>query len=236
MKHRPTPTGPPQHRFPVDPWRLVEIEYDDDDLGLTESLFAVGNGYLGMRGNPEEGRNADSHGTFVNGFHETWEIKHAEEAYGFATTGQTTVNAPDGKLMKLYVDDEPLLLGTADLTEYERSIDFRTGVLRRDLLWRTPAGKRVKVSSTRLVSLVHRHLAMMTIEITPLDAPAPIVVSSQMLNRQDGEDEYHVRSAALGEGKDPRKARKFTERVLDRNSNGARRAAWCSATAAGTAA
>ena len=64
-----------------------------------------------MRANPEEGRDAHSHGTFLNGFHETWEIKHAEEAYGFATTGQTIVNVPDGKLMKLYVDDEPLLLG-----------------------------------------------------------------------------------------------------------------------------
>ncbi len=111
MKHRPTPTGLPQHRFPVDRWRLVETEYDDNDLGVTESLFAVGNGYLGMRANPEEGRDAHSHGTFLNGFHETWEIKHAEEAYGFATTGQTIVNVPDGKLMKLYVDDEPLLLG-----------------------------------------------------------------------------------------------------------------------------
>ncbi len=215
MKDRSAPAGLPQHRFPVDPWRLVETEYSEQDLGLTETIFAVGNGYLGMRANPEEGRDAHSHGTFLNGFHETWDIKHAEDAYGFATTGQTIVNVPDAKLMKLYVDDEPLLLDTADLIEYERSIDFRTGVLRRDLVWRTPSGKRVKVSSTRLVSFVHRHLAMMTIEITPLDAAAPIVVSSQMLNRQDGEDEYHVRSAALGEGMDPRKARKFSERVLE---------------------
>jgi alpha,alpha-trehalose phosphorylase len=65
-----------------------------------------------------------------------------------------------------------------------------------------------------MVSLVHRHLAVMTLEVTLLDSSAPIVISSQLLNRQDGEDEYHVRSAALGEGKDPRKARKFDHRVL----------------------
>ena len=108
------PTPLPDYRFPVDPWRLTELEYCDDDLGHTETLFAVGNGYIGMRANPEEGRNAHSHGTYVNGFHETWQIKHAENAYGFATTGQTIVNAPDAKLMKLYVDDEPLLLETAE--------------------------------------------------------------------------------------------------------------------------
>ena len=68
-----------------------------------------------MRANPEEGRDAHSHGTFLNGFHETWHIHHAEEAFGFAKTGQTIVNVPDAKLMKLYVDDEPLLLAGADL-------------------------------------------------------------------------------------------------------------------------
>ena len=66
-----------------------EREYCDDDLGHTETLFALGNGYLGVRANPEEGRNAHSHGTYLNGFHETWEIEHAEDAYGFAKTGQT---------------------------------------------------------------------------------------------------------------------------------------------------
>ena len=214
MNHHAVPTGLPEYRFPIEPWRLVEREFRNDDLGLTETIFALGNGYLGMRANPEEGRDAHSHGTFLNGFHETWEIQHAEDAFGFAKTGQTIVNVPDAKVMKLYVDDEPLLLTGADLDEYERSIDFRTGILERDLVWRTPAGKRVRVRSTRMVSMVHRHLAVMTFEITLLDAAAPVVVSSQMMNRQDGEDEYHVKAAALGEGMDPRKARKFFDRVL----------------------
>ncbi|MGK0273983.1 MAG: alpha,alpha-trehalose phosphorylase [Ilumatobacter sp.] len=213
-----TPTPFPDYRFPVDPWRLTELEYCDDDLGHTETLFAVGNGYIGMRANPEEGRNAHSHGTYVNGFHETWQIKHAENAYGFATTGQTIVNAPDAKLMKLYVDDEPLLLESAELIDYERTLDFRTGELTRNFVWRTPGGKRVRVASTRLVSLEHRHLAAMTFEVTLLDDAAPIVISSQLMNRQDGEDEYHVPNAALGEGDgttDPRQASQFAERVLE---------------------
>jgi alpha,alpha-trehalose phosphorylase len=203
------------HRFPLDPWRLVEREHNPEDLGLTETLFAVGNGYLGMRANPEEGREAFSHGTYVNGFHETWRIHHAEEAYGFAKLGQTIVNVPDAKLMKLYVDDEPLLLSQADLESYERVLDFRTGVLTRDLVWRTPASKRVRVRSERLVSLAHRHLAMLTFEVTMLEGSAPVAVSSQFLNRQDGEDEYHVDYHALGQSNDPRKMRTFDHRVLE---------------------
>jgi alpha,alpha-trehalose phosphorylase len=201
-------------RFPADPWRLVELDHSHDDLGVTETLFTVANGYLGMRGNPEEGRDAFSHGTYINGFHETWPIRHAEAAFGFARTGQTIVNAPDAKLVKLYVDDEPLNLGLADLEHYERTLDFRDGVLRRRVVWRTPSGKRVLVESSRFVSMTQRHLAFITLDVTMLSGEAPIVISSQLLNRQDGKDEYHDPSRSMGEP-DPRKAAAFEARVLE---------------------
>ena len=182
---------------------------------MTETLFAVGNGYLGFRGNVEEGRETHAHGTFINGFHETWPIRHAEEAFGFARVGQTIVHVPDNKTIKLYVDDEPMLLSVADLEHYERSLNFADGRLHRDIIWRTPGGKRVKVSSTRMVSFTQRHLAIMTFEVTMLDDEAPVVISSQTLNRQDGKDEYYVRAAAMGGGVDPRRAEAFESRVLE---------------------
>ncbi|GAA1765426.1 glycosyl hydrolase family 65 protein [Nocardioides hankookensis] len=201
-------------RFPVDEWALVETSYRADDIGVAETLFTVANGYLGMRGNPEEGRPSYAHGTFVNGFHETWPIRHAEAAFGFARTGQTIVNAPDTKVLKIYVDDEPLTFGTSDLEHYERRLDFRDGVLHRRLIWRTPSGKRVRIDSTRMVSMTQRHLAVMTLEIEVLTGDAPVVVSSQILNRQDGIDEYKAPQDLTGETVDPRKAAAFAGRVL----------------------
>ncbi len=212
MKARQTPIRLPQHRFPVDPWKLVEREFDPSDVGVTETLFSVANGYIGMRANPEEGRTAHTHGTYLNGFHETWPIQHAEEAFGFAKTGQTIVNVPDAKLIKLYVDDEPLLLDVADHENYERTIDFRTGVMTRSFIWHTAGGKRVRVESTRLVSLVHRHIAVLTFEVTLLDSAAPVVISSQLLNRQDVMDEYEAGAASLG--LDPRRGKGFGHKVL----------------------
>ncbi len=215
MKSRQVGADPMDRgRFPIDPWRLVETQHNPEDLGVTETLFTVANGYVGMRGNPAEGRDAYAHGTFVNGFHETWPIRHAENAFGFAQTGQTIVNVPDAKLMKLYVDDEPLTLGLNDIEHYERSLDFRDGVLRRSLVWRTPSGKRVLVESTRMVSMTQRHLTVMTLEVTMLSGDAPIVISSQLVNRQDVTDEYHDSSRAMGEGNDPRRASAFEDRVL----------------------
>src|SRR5690606_24314303 len=92
--------------------------------------------------------------------------------------------------------------------------DFRGGVLRRRLVWRTPTGKRVQVVSSRMVSMVQRHVAVMTLEVTMLTGSAPVVISSQLINRQDGLDDF---GGAGGDGDgmaDRRKAGAFEGRVI----------------------
>ncbi|MFT4051304.1 MAG: glycosyl hydrolase family 65 protein [Microbacterium sp.] len=204
-------------RFPVDEWRLVETGFSLDDVGVTETLFALGNGYLGLRGNHPEGRHAHEHGTFVNGFHEIFRIRHAEQAYGFAETGQTIINAPDAKVMRVYVDDEPLAFDVADIREYERALDLRRGVLTRHVRWVTPSGKDVVIDFDQLVSFEEKHAAIMRLTVTVLNADAPVTISCQIINRQDGEDVYGGAAPKKGgkAGFDPRKAERIHERVLE---------------------
>ncbi len=203
---------PPEHIFSTDAWRITEREFTRSWMGNAETIFALSNGFIGIRGTFEEGRPSIEPGTYLNGFHETWPIVHAEEAFGFARTGQTIVNAPDVTPIKLYVDDEPLRLAKARVVDYERALDFRDGVLRRELVWSTPSGKQVHVRSTRLVSFVHRHLGAIEYEMT-VDTDAPVVISSQMLNRQDGRAHDEPRNGH-GNGGDPRRTRGFGHRVL----------------------
>lgn len=197
-------------RMPVQEWGISETRYDRANRGAIETVFSVGNGYLGLRGNHEEGdADAHRHGTFLNGFHETWPIHHAEEAFGFARTGQTIVNVPDPKGLLVSVDGEALRLSEADLPEFGRTLDFRDGILRRSLTWRTSAGKTVHVHSTRMVSFARRTLAVMSLAVS-VDAPAQVVITSTVRNRQDVAE-----TAEEGEeGFDPRKAGGFDHRVL----------------------
>jgi alpha,alpha-trehalose phosphorylase len=195
---------PPEFVYPIEEWKMVENRFYPRFLPQAETIFSVGNGYLGMRGNFEEGRPVFQSGTFVNGFYESWPIVYGEEAYGFAKTGQTIVNVPDGKIIKLYVDDEPLFLPTADLLEFERTLDMKAGTLDRRVLWETPAGKQVLIESRRLVSFQHRHLAAISYRVTVLNAKAPVIISSQLINMD----------IELTEEFDPRKARGFEERPL----------------------
>ncbi len=132
----------------------------------------------------EEGVPAAEPATLINGFHETWAIPYGEPAYGFATTGQTIVNVPDGKLIRLYVDDEQFILTRAVVLEYERALDLRAGTLDRTVLWETPCGKRVRIRSRRLISFADRHLAALSYELTVLNARAPVVLSSELCSIQ----------------------------------------------------
>lgn len=194
----------PEYVYPPDEWRLVEKKFYPDFLPATETTFATANGYLGLRGSFEEGAPVFESGTFVNGFYESWPIVHGEEAYGFAETGQTIVNLTDTKIIRLYVDDEPFYLPTANLISFERALNMKSGTLDREILWETPAGKQVSIKSRRLVSFEHRHLAAIHYQVTVLNAEAPIVISSEMITE-------HIHQGSEG---DPRLARGFRGRVL----------------------
>src|SRR4029077_19206839 len=170
-----------------------------------ETMLAVGNGYLGMRGCPEEGGPNAENATLINGFYETRPIVYGEEAYGFARTGQTIVNVTDSKVIKLFVDDEPFWLPNANLLSYNRRLNMKSGTLDREILWETPAGKQVSITSRRLISFVNRHVAAISYRVTLLNAQASVVISSEVATNEPG---------ARSDGDDPRLARAFSGRVL----------------------
>lgn len=179
---RKKPLNLPKHVYPVDPWRIVEKEYYPRFLAQMETMFSVGNGYLGMRGVSEEGKPVFENGTFINGFYEKWPIVYGEEAHGFAKTGQTIVNVTDSKIIKLYIDDECFHLPVASLLSFERVLDMKAGTFQRELLWETASGKQVSIKSTRLVSYKYKHLATIAYEVKVLNADASVVICSEMRN------------------------------------------------------
>src|SRR5262250_355835 len=174
------PHRPPLHDFPADEWNVIEKGFNPEFLAQLETMMALGNGYIGMRGSPEEGGPNAENSTLINGFYETRPIIYGESAYGFAKTGQTICNVTDSKIIKLFVDDEPFLLAGARLLSYDRRLNMRSGTLDREILWETPAGKQVSIRSRRLVSFENRHVAAISYCVTLLNANAFVVISSEM--------------------------------------------------------
>jgi alpha,alpha-trehalose phosphorylase len=167
--------------FPVEAWSLRETELDLDRLAQTESLFALSNGHLGLRGNLDEGEPFGLPGTYLNGFFEYHPLPYAEAGYGYPESGQTIVNITNGKLIRLLVEDEPFDVRYGELRSHERELDLRAGVLRRSAEWISPTGRAVRVTSTRLVSFAQRAIMAIEYQVEPLDGSCPVVVQSELV-------------------------------------------------------
>lgn len=180
--------SPPADVFPANPWALEGIHLDgkraEEFVGQTETMFALSNGYLGLRGTWDEGVPALEPGVFLNGFYEYRPINYGEHAYGFPRRGQSILNCPDGTIIKLFIDDEPFVITKAEVVSFHRMLDFRQGVVRRDVTWLTPAGHRIRLRTVRLVSFAHRHLAAIQYELSADDVELDIVVASEIRRRQ----------------------------------------------------
>jgi alpha,alpha-trehalose phosphorylase len=198
----------PSDITPIDPWRIELCRLAPpllhEYVGQAETGFALANGFLGIRGSHEEDQPSLEPGTFLNGFFEHRPIVYGEHAYGFPPLGQTLLNCPDGKIIKLYVDDEPFNLNCCEILQFHRSLELREGTLHRDVVFETLLGKRVRVSSTRLVSFRHRHLAAIRYQVTVENSGADLIIASQLINRQP----------LPRESNDPRLGQRFIGRVL----------------------
>jgi len=188
-------------RFRVEPWAVREIRLDKEHLGQAESLFALSNGHIGWRANLDEGEPHVIAGSYLNAVYENVPLPYAETAYGYPEAGQTIVNVTNGKIIRLLVDDEPFDCRYGNLISHERVLDLKAGVLRRTSEWESPAHRTVRVTSTRLVSLVHRALAAIEYEVEPLDGPADIVIQSELVANEPagGLDRHDPRTAGVVE-------------------------------------
>ena len=167
--------------FGCEPWCVRECGLDLDILAQTESVFALSNGHIGLRGTLDEGEPYGMPGTYLNSVYDLRPLAYVEPGYGYPESGQTVINVTDGKLIRLLLDDEPFDVRYGRLEEHERVLDFRAGTLERKAQWTSPAGRSVRVSSVRLVSFTQRAVAAICYEVEPVDAAARIVLQSELV-------------------------------------------------------
>ena len=171
-----------KHRnFAIEDWRGRETALDLSTLANTESVFALSNGHIGLRGNLDEGEPHGIPGTYLNSFYEVKDLPYPEGGYGYPEAGQSLINVTNGKIIRLLVDDEPFDVRYGELRRHERVLDLREGVLRREAEWVSPAGQAIRLQATRMVSFVHRSVAAILYEVEPLDSGSSFVAQSELV-------------------------------------------------------
>lgn len=193
------------HTFPLDAWCIRETSFDTASHFLDETLFALGNGYIGLRGTAEEGYSGPAgtslDGSYLNGFYESEPIHYPENAYALARTNQFMLNVPNAKGVSLWLDEERFDLLTGTVEKYERSLDFRTGLLERRLEWTSPFGRKVAIHSRRLVCFENKHLFAIHFEVTPLNFSGAVRLVSTLdgaVKNLEAGDDPRVGSAVSG--------------------------------------
>jgi alpha,alpha-trehalose phosphorylase len=178
-----------------------ETRLDLDALAQSESVFALSNGHIGLRGNLDEGEPHGLPGTYLNSLYELRTLPHAERGYGYPESGQTIINVTNGKPIRLLVDDDPFDVRYGVVTDHQRVLDLKAGTLSRHVTWESPAGKQVRISSVRLVSLTQRAVAAICYTVEPVSEPLRLTIQSELI----------VNETLPDPGDDPR-----TAAVLDR--------------------
>jgi len=174
-----------QAAYGVDPWQLHETELNLDLLAQSESIFALSNGHIGLRGNLDEGDPHGLPGTYLNSVYEARPLPYAEAGYGFPEDGQTVINVTNGKLIRLLVNDEPLDIRYGTVHSHERVLDLRAGTLTRRLDWSSPAGARVLLTSVRMVSLTQRAIVAINYTVEPVDSALRVVLQSELVANEE---------------------------------------------------
>ena len=185
VRSTPSPEPRPALAPQRDPWAHREPGWSAALAAPSESLLALSNGYLGIRGTLDEGAPAALAGTYLNGFYETRPIPYADRGYADPELDQVLVPVADGTRIRLEVEAAPLDVRTGTVSEHERVLDLRAGLLSRTLRWRSPGGDAVRVRSRRLVSLTAPELAAIEYEVEPTEGRLRLAIHSELVAGSD---------------------------------------------------
>ena len=173
-----------RNRLSAAEWLVTESGFEPGAANRFETLFTVGNGYLGTRGTFEEGHRGELSGTYLCGVYDSHDAAVID-----------LVNAPDWLSFAVTVAGVRIDVQTCAVVSHERALDVRRGVLWRRTVFCDAAGRRTRLESMRMASMADRHVCALRVAVTPENHDATIVVESAINGRRRNLDRLPVYAA-----------------------------------------
>ncbi|WP_013324824.1 beta-phosphoglucomutase [Gloeothece verrucosa] len=161
-------------------WTLIESEFNPTQLHYKETVFTIGNGYLGTRGSFEEGYPGARNSTLIAGVYDAVPVVYTELA-----------NCPDWLGLIITIDEERFRLDQGEILSYERSLDLYQGLLSRQVCWRSPSGKILELDFERLASLADPHVLALRCRLTAINFDAPVTIQAPLSGYIDNQGYSH---------------------------------------------
>lgn len=141
------------HYFKENPWEIVEEGFDPSHAQVAESIFSLGNEYMGVRGYMEEGYSGDKLiGSYFNGIYER--KREGNSNYkGIVNFTEFMVNSVNWLDTEIVAEGEKLDLAKSSFSDFNRTLNMKNGLLSRTFVWNLKSGKKIKVQMDRILSM-----------------------------------------------------------------------------------
>jgi kojibiose phosphorylase len=171
-------------------WTVIEPKFEPALLQTRETVFTIGNGYLGTRGSFEEGYPQATPATLIHGVYDHVPVVYTE-----------LVNCPDWLPLVIAIEGDRFRLDQGEILSYERSLNLQHGILNRSVRWRSPTGKTIDLHFERFASLADQHVLALRCQITPVDFEGEIEVQASISGYPENQGFNHWESIGQGTNK-----------------------------------
>lgn len=174
--------------FEIDPWKIKTTTLDAENMRLQESLTSIGNGYMGMRGNFEEGYSGDSHqGTYIAGVWFPDKTRVGWWKNGYPDYFGKVINATNFIGIDVQINQTNIDLATVDYRDFYVELDLKTGILNRSYIV-TVGEVQAKLTFERYVSVAQQELALIKVTVEVLAGAAEIKLTPKLDGNVQNED------------------------------------------------
>ncbi|MHA0857487.1 glycoside hydrolase family 65 protein [Paenibacillus sp. CMAA1364] len=154
----------------LDPWSIIEEGFDPTNHEISESIFSIGNGYMGQRANFEEVYTGSSlQGSYMAGVYYPDKTRVGWWKNGYPEYFAKVLNATNWIGIDVVINDIVLDLAVCQVKDFVRELNMKEGTLSRSLIAILPDGKEVQISSVRFVSIARREIGAIRYAVTPLN-------------------------------------------------------------------
>lgn len=183
------------HHIEPDEWNIIESEFHPERNRVSESLFSLGNGRMGIRGNFEETYSGDSlPGSYIGGIYYPEATKTGMYHVGLPRHYTKMPNAANWIGIHVEIDGEELDLANTEIQEFRRILHMKEGWLERICRVRMHNGKELSIHSRRFCSMAEDELGVIRYEVTPLNFSGTLTLTPSIdLNVRNEEAEVEER-------------------------------------------
>lgn len=154
----------------LDPWSIIEEGFDPHNHEISESIFSIGNGYMGQRANFEEAYSGSSlQGSYMAGVYYPDKTRVGWWKNGYPEYFAKVLNSTNWIGIDVVIDGETLDLAVCKVKDFVRILNMKEGTLSRSFIAETPEGKEVKIEALRFISIAQKEIGAIRYAVTPLN-------------------------------------------------------------------